>query len=86
MPQFMKHRDDIIETDQRRLALSRTRYVHHIDDHRRLIEQRGLADNGIHPCTSTLGFTFVIVGIKQAERFAGFIENIKNTNRWVVDR
>ena len=81
MPKLMEHRLDVVETHQRRLALSRTRYVHDVDDHGQLMEQTRLRDQGVHPSSTSLGIPLEVVGIEQSDRLAILADHVEHPNR-----
>ena len=82
---FVEHRSRMVKADQRWRALNRLGNVHHIDDHRLLMQQLGLLDKAIHPSATAFVRSLEVIGIEQANLLAVRTDHIENANIGVID-
>ncbi len=84
--ELMEHGGDVVEADQRRLAIGRLGEVADVVDHRLGTGQAVLLDEHVHPGAAGLGVTLEVVGVEQGQRGAVLVEHFVHLHVRVVGR
>ena len=83
---LMEHGGHLVPCQQRRLAIRGFCRVAHIEDDGQVVPTASLLLEGVHPGSSALGGTTVVVAIEQRHGLAVLVDNLKHAHVGMVGR